>query len=59
MRMLQNPFWVSSFDRMQEKLFLLHFFFLLAAFMQKMHNHFLIFQKFLENQFKKFGKYGK
>ena len=44
---------------MQEKLFLLHFFFLLAAFMQKMHNHFLIFQKFLENQFKKFGKYGK
>ncbi len=32
---------------MQEKLFLLHFLFLLAVFMQKMHKHFLIFQKFL------------
>ena len=27
--------------------------------MQKMYNHFLISQKFLENKWKKFGNYGK
>ena len=33
---------------MQEKFFLLHFFFSVAVFIQKMHNHFSIFQNFHE-----------
>lgn len=34
---------------MQEKLFLLHFLVSMVSFMQKMHNHFFYFQKFLQN----------